>query len=154
MDTRAGWRERRMTPAQWYALVFGIVLLVVGILGFFADSSFDAGSDVEGSNLLGFEVNGWHNIVHILSGLAGLAMFRLPASARAYALGFGAIYAVVTVWGLITGDQVLWLVPVNGADHVLHALIAIAGIAAGLVSNPSRFGVADEGGRRPATGTL
>jgi uncharacterized protein DUF4383 len=122
------------TPAQLYALLFGVVLLVVGILGFIADSSFGAGSDVNGSDFIIFEVNGWHNIVHILSGLLGLALWRRPASARAYALGFGAVYLVVTIWGFITGDQVLWLIPVDTADNFLHLLIAAAGLAAGLSS--------------------
>jgi hypothetical protein len=43
------------TPAQLYALLFGIVLLVVGVLGFIADSSFGTGSDVDGSDLIVFE---------------------------------------------------------------------------------------------------
>jgi Domain of unknown function (DUF4383) len=125
---------RDRTPAQLYSLLFGIVLLAVGILGFIADSSFGTGSDVEGSDFIIFEVNGWHNIVHILSGLLGLALARRRDTARAYALGFGAVYLVVTIWGFITGDQVLWLIPVDAADNVLHLLIAAAGLAAGLAS--------------------
>jgi hypothetical protein len=125
---------RARTPAQLYALLFGIVLLAVGILGFIADSSFGTGSDVDGSDFIIFEVNGWHNIVHILSGLLGLALARRRDTARAYALGFGAVYLVVTIWGFITGDQVLWLIPVDAADNVLHLLIAVTGLAAGLAS--------------------
>jgi Domain of unknown function (DUF4383) len=54
--------------------------------------------------------------------------------ARAYALGFGAVYLVVTIWGFVTGDQVLWLIPVDTADNILHLVIAAAGLAAGLSS--------------------
>jgi len=126
------------TPAQLYALVFGAVLLLVGILGFIADASFGSGDDVDGSDFIIFEVNGWHNIVHILSGLLGLALWRRADSARLYALVFGATYLVVTVWGFITSDQVLWLVAVDNADNVLHLLIAVAGIAAGVASPPRK----------------
>ncbi|HET8758442.1 MAG TPA: DUF4383 domain-containing protein [Solirubrobacteraceae bacterium] len=132
------------TPAQLYALLFGIVLLAVGILGFIADSSFGTGSDVEGSDFIIFEVNGWHNIVHIASGLLGLALWRRADTARMYALGFGAVYLAVTIWGFITGDQVLWLIPVDTADNILHLVIAGTGIAAGLASPTAR---------RPATTT-
>jgi Domain of unknown function (DUF4383) len=122
------------TPAQLYALLFGVVLLAVGIVGFAADASFGTGSDVNGSDLIVFETNGWHNIVHIASGLVGLALWRTAAGARIYALGFGAVYLVVAIWGFATGDQVLWLVPVDGADNVLHLAIAATGLLAGLAS--------------------
>jgi Domain of unknown function (DUF4383) len=137
-------RPNDRSPAQLYSLIFGATLLLAGIVGFFVDSSFgDVGSNVQGDELIAFEVNGWHNLVHILSGLLGLAAASNRASARAYALGFGAVYLVVTIWGFITGDQVLFgLLPVNGADNVLHLLIALAGIAAGLASDPRRDRVA------------
>ena len=126
------------TPAQWYALLFGATLLLVGILGFISDSSFGSGDDVEGSDFIIFEVNGWHNIVHILSGLLGLALWRRADTARLYALGFGATYLVVTAWGFITGDQVLARAGRRRPDNVLHLLIAVAGIAAGLASRPRK----------------
>lgn len=127
------------TPAQLYALVFGVVLLAVGVLGFIADASFgDIGTDVEGSNFIIFEVNGWHNIVHIASGAVGLAVAASPAGSRLFALGFGGVYLVVTIWGFVTGDSVLWLLPVNLADNILHLAIAIAGLAAGFVSPAGR----------------
>lgn len=132
------------TPAQIYALAFGIVLLAVGILGFFADASFGAGSNVSGGTLVGFEVNGWHNLVHIASGLLGLLMWSRPETARLYALGFGSVYLVVTIWGFISGDHVLWLIPVNTADNFLHLAIAAAGLLAGFAS-PS--GAANRSGR-------
>jgi hypothetical protein len=122
------------TPAQLYALLFGVVLLAVGIAGFAADGTFGTGSDVNGSDLIVFETNGWHNIVHILSGIVGLALWRTAAGARLYALGFGTVYLAVAVWGFATGDQVLWLVPVDAADNVLHLAIAATGLLAGLAS--------------------
>ena len=122
------------TPAQTYALVFGATLLLVGLVGFIADSSFDTGSGIDGSDLIIFEVNGIHNLVHIASGLLGLALWKSPAGARSFALGFGAVYLLVTILGFIDGDDVLNLIPVNTADNFLHLAIAALGLAAGLTS--------------------
>jgi hypothetical protein len=126
------------TPAQLYALVFGAVLLLVGILGFFVENgaSFAVGqaAEAEKGSLLGFDINGWHNVVHLASGAVGLLMASSPASARIFAIGFGVVYALVTVLGLALDSPLLGLIPVNGADNVLHLLIAVIGIAAGLAS--------------------
>jgi hypothetical protein len=130
---------RNMTPAQTYALVFGATLLLVGIVGFAVNSSFDTGTNIStGDKLIVFELNGWHNLVHIASGLLGLAMFRSNATARLYALGFGAVYLLVTIIGFADGTDVIGLIPVNTADNFLHLAIAGLGIAAGLASPDTR----------------
>ena len=137
-------RTESRTPAQLYSLLFGITLLLVGIVGFIVDASFDAGADVQGSDLIVFEVNGWHNLVHIASGAAGIALARRADSARLFALGFGAVYLAVTIYGFVDGNDVLTLLPVNTADNFLHLAIALAGIAAGVASPTTVRG-------RPAT---
>jgi hypothetical protein len=126
--------DRDMTPAQWYALIFGIVLTLVGIIGFFVSSDFSTGGNPPGDTLLGFEVNGWHNIVHLLSGLVGLAVFRNRLLSRQYALGFGVIYLIVFVYGIIASTNIIHLLALNGADNVLHLVIGLAGVAAGIAS--------------------
>lgn len=40
------------------------------------------------------------------------------------------MYLVVIIWGFITGDQLLWLTPVDAADNILHLLIAAGDLAA------------------------
>lgn len=133
------------TPAQLYALLFGAVLLAVGVIGFVVDASFDTGTGVEGDELIVFEVNGWHNLVHVASGALGLALAGSRAGARAFALGFGAVYLAVTAWGFIDGNSVLALLPVNTADNFLHLAIALLGLGAGLASS------SDPAGRRTGT---
>jgi hypothetical protein len=130
-------RTEDRTPAQLYSLLFGITLLAVGILGFIANSSFGSGSNVQGSDFIIFEVNGWHNLVHILSGVAGIALSRRADTARLFALGFGAVYLLVTIWGFVDGNDVIGLIPVDTADNILHLAIAALGIGAGLAS-PAR----------------
>jgi NAD/NADP transhydrogenase beta subunit len=79
-------------------------------------------------------VNGWHNVVHLLTGLLGLAVARSYSGSRAYAIGFGVLYTAVAIWGFVIGDgaSILGFLPVNSEDNVLHLLIALAGIGAGL----------------------
>ena len=118
------------TPAQLYALVFGATLVVAGILGFFYSSSFGSPGEVDG--VLGIlDVNGWHNVVHIATGVLGLLSLGY-SSARLYALGLGAVYVVVAIWGFAVGDggEILGFIPVNTEDNVLHVLIGLAGLGA------------------------
>ena len=146
-------RNDDRTPAQWYSLIAGAVLLLIGILGFLVESNFDFGSDVEGDTLLGFEINGTHNLVHLASGALGLLAFRRRDTARTFALAFGAVYLVVAIIGVAQGDHVLGIIPVNGADHVLHFALAIAGLAAGFLSRGTDSTDTTVGGGR-STGTV
>ena len=124
--------DLRRSPARLFCVIAGATLVLVGLVGFIAESAFDTGSGVDGENLIVFEVNGWHNIVHLLSGLFLLALSGRHDSARLAALWFGTIYGVVTLIGLIDGEDVLGLFPVNPADNVLHIVLTAAAFAAGL----------------------
>jgi hypothetical protein len=141
------------TPAQWYCLLVGATLLLVGILGFIVDSTFDTGSSIDGDSLIGFEVNGWHNIVHLLSGVVLLACANTAPTAKTAAIGFGVVYGIVTLIGLIDGETVLGLIPVNPADNVLHLALSAVGIAAGLSSRTFRRDQPIPGRRGRTTGT-
>ena len=125
------------TPAQLYCLVAGLTLLAVGILGFIADASFDTGDGIQGSDLVVFEVNGIHNLVHLASGVLLLAAFPRRGPAKTVAIAFGLVYGVVTIIGLIDGEDVLGLIPVNAADNVLHIVLSALGIITGLMSRGS-----------------
>ena len=128
------------SPAQVYALVIGLTLVVAGIVGFFYSASFSTGDGTERDAVLGIlDVNGWHNLVHIASGAIGLFVAASYGGARLYALGLGVVYLVVAAWGFVVGDgeSILSIVPVNTEDNFLHLLIGIAGVGAGLAT-PAR----------------
>jgi hypothetical protein len=127
-------RDDRRTPAQWYCLLAGLSLLLAGIFGFISDSSFDTGDGVQGDLFLGFEVNAIHNLIHVASGLVLLVASPNRASARAVAIGFGLVYGLVAIIGLIDGEDVLGLIPINSADNLLHIALAALGIITGLIS--------------------
>jgi hypothetical protein len=124
------------SPAQLYALIFGAVLTVAGIIGFFYNSDFTSDKSVRDAVFGILDVNGWHNVVHILTGILGLAVASSYASSRSYAFGLGVIYIVVAVWGFIvgSGDSILSIIPVNTEDNLLHVLIGVAGIAAAMAT--------------------
>ena len=129
------------------AKAVGAVFLLVGILGFVPGITQDIyplnyfGHEPKGREhalLLGlFEVSVLHNIVHLLFGVAGLAMAKNARSAVTYLLGGGVIYLVLTVYGLIAdGDHrgAINFVPLNGHDNWLHALLGIGMLALGFVA--------------------
>ena len=135
--------SQNRSTAQWYCLIVGATLLLVGVLGFLAESKFDTSSGgdqgaLDGEDFLIFEVNGWHNVVHILSGVFLLLMSSRHARARMGALAFGAIYGLVAVIGLIDGHDVLGIIPIDPADNVLHVLLAGSALAVGLLSDRDR----------------
>lgn len=124
--------------APLYAKVLGAVLTLVGLLGFVP-------AFVSNGNLLGiFAVDPLHNVIHLASGIVGLAAgFAAGGNyARTYAGVFGAVYALVTVVGFIQGHTVLGLINVNAADNVLHTLIAAASLAVAAMSNNSNAATA------------
>jgi hypothetical protein len=117
------------SPAQTYALVFGVVLVAAGIIGFFYDASFaiPVASSAPVFGIL--DVNGWHNVVHVLTGALGLAVVSSWSGARTYALVFGVVYVLVAIWGFATPPVIAFgLLPVNLEDNILHLLIGIAGL--------------------------
>jgi hypothetical protein len=123
------------TPAQLYALVIGFALVALGIAGFFYEASFETGGDLSRDAVLGvLDVNGWHNVVHIVSGVFGLLVASSYPAARVYALVFGGVYLLVALLGFLAGDGgvMLGLLPVNTEDNVLHLLIGVAGVGAGI----------------------
>ncbi|MDQ3435680.1 MAG: DUF4383 domain-containing protein, partial [Actinomycetota bacterium] len=104
------------------------------MVGFLYNGSFSV-DPVERDAVFGIlEVNGWHNVVHLATGGLGLALAGVAA--RAYALTLGAVYTLVFVLGLIVGDggNLLGLIPINTEDNVLHLLLGLLGLAAGLLS--------------------
>jgi Domain of unknown function (DUF4383) len=122
------------TPARLYATLIGGTLVIAGIIGFFYNSDFTSNKAVHDDVFGILSVNGWHNVVHIATGALGL--LAAGYAARTYALGLGAVYIVVAIWGFIigSGDSILSVVPVNTADNFLHLILGVLGIAAGLAT--------------------
>jgi hypothetical protein len=125
-------------PSQKLAGLVGLVFGIVGGLGFIASSSFATGSDLEHGSMLGFYVNGWSNIAHLLAGLLLLtAAASRPLTRAAWRIiAFAALIALIA--GLIDGDDIFGLVPVNAADHIADAVLLIVAIVGARTAKEER----------------
>jgi hypothetical protein len=126
------------TAVQKAATLVGIVFLAVGVLGFVPGitssyGSMQFASHDSGAKLLGlFQVSILHNIVHLLFGIAGLALARTIRGAKNFLIVGGVIYLVLFIYGLaVPMNSGANFVPVNGADNVLHLLLGVGMIALG-----------------------
>jgi len=121
------------SPNRILAVVFGVVYLLVGILGFFVTAGVGF-FDTEGGLLLGiFEVNIAHNIVHLLIGAVLLiAGLRTVSAAKAANTTVGAVYLLVGIIGLFLVDSAANILALNAADNVLHFATAIILLGVGL----------------------
>ncbi|MFJ7213489.1 DUF4383 domain-containing protein [Amycolatopsis sp. NPDC098790] len=132
------------TPAQLTAAVVAVVFLLVGIAGFIPGLTTDfdqlsfAGHDSMAMLLGVFMVSVLHNVVHLLFGVAGLALARTPGGARGFLIGGGIVYLVLWLYGLLIdhGSDANF-VPVNTADNWLHLGLGVGMIALGLITSAS-----------------
>lgn len=112
------------------AVVFGIVFVLVGVLGFVPGVTPDG-------HLLGiFHVNALHNVVHLLSGVIALGVgFAGTEASKRYFQIFGVVYGLVALLGFLFGDApILGLVANNAPDTGLHLVIAAAALYLGFTS--------------------
>lgn len=109
------------------SLLFGVTFIAAGLLGFIPNPLV-APDGV-------FAVNGVHNFVHILTGIAILtAVLKYPGYEGRILKIVGTAYAVVTVVGFLTsGNTMLGIIHINQADRWLHLGLAIVILGAGFL---------------------
>ena len=146
-NMNSGGRTVGRTNIQNATLAVGVVFLLVGILGFIPGittnyESLGFAGHGSGAMLLGlFQVSILHNIVHLLFGVAGIAMARTAAASRNYLVVGGAIYLVLWLYGLLIGqDSAANFVPVNTPDNWLHFILGVAMIGLGVALSRGRAG--------------
>jgi zinc transporter ZupT len=109
------------TTGQTFAMVFGLVYLLVGIAGFFVASEFTGGSTDD--KLILFPVNHLHNIVHLAIGALLLAGSRTAAQAKSMNMLVGIVLLLVAVLGFLGLEFMEDLLNIHGsgsADNWLH----------------------------------
>jgi hypothetical protein len=119
--------EEEAMALKRIAVIFGIVFIAVGLLGWVPALN-------PGGKLLGlFDVNPAHNLVHLATGIVSLiAGISSDKASKLFFQIFGVIYALVAVLGFVTGDgMLLGIVSNNGADSVLHVIVAVVALYLG-----------------------
>ncbi|HEV8516244.1 MAG TPA: DUF4383 domain-containing protein [Candidatus Limnocylindrales bacterium] len=124
--------------AQAYAAVIGIVLVIVGLLGFISNP-------IVGEEDAIFVTGAVHNIVHLVTGALALYIaFGLSGEAQANGvIGLGVLYALLFVLLLLSPSLFgILQYNVNAADHALHAVLAVLSLAVGYLARGSASPVA------------
>jgi hypothetical protein len=117
----------------------GALLALLGVLGFFYDAGFSTGTDLSADDVAGIiVVNGWRNVLYLLTGLLALGFAaRRP---RPTAAALGGFYLVLGIWGLLETDHdigsILQILPLTDSDNLFHLVIGGLGTIAALVDGP------------------
>lgn len=114
--------------ARYWMILSGVILVVVGVLGFFSNPLVGPTGLVATDNL--------QNIVHILTGLLALGLvYWLRDDIGTATIAFGILYLAVFVLTVISPTLFgLFTVEVNAIDHVIHIGLAIVSLALGYMA--------------------
>lgn len=111
--------------AKTVAKLLGVILLLVGILGF-----------THVLDPLGAHLSPAHNLVHIISGVLAL-YFGLAGSlggAKGFCTIFGLVYLLLGLVGLAKGDLMIGPLMLGKVDHGIHLIVGALFLAGGLLT--------------------
>lgn len=115
--------------AKKLALVFGVVFILIGLLGFVSNPLVGMGAL--------FEADMMHNLAHIMLGLILLLVALKAAGKSALWLKIiGVVYLVLAILGFLMvpdGGTLLGLVETNTADHWLHLVLGVVLVGVGFL---------------------
>lgn len=114
--------------AKTVAKIMGLVLLLVGVLGF-----------THVLDPLGAHLSPAHNLVHIVTGVISL-YFGFAGSlsgAKGFCIVFGLIYLLLGILGLAMGQLHIGPLMLGKVDHGIHLIVGAIFLAGGLFTrNP------------------
>jgi hypothetical protein len=114
---------------QWGALLVGVFGLVLGIAGVVKSGLLPFTGPAH-ERLVGLDLNGLHNVVHLVLGVTGLLAARSLATARSFGYAVFVVFVLVAVLGMGTSpNPTLNLLGVNGPDNVMHVVVSLVGLA-------------------------
>jgi hypothetical protein len=119
--------------ARPIALVFGVVYLAAGVIGF-AATGFHGFVTPAGATLLGLKVNIFHSLVHIGIGAIAIIASRLPDATmtQGILLGIGVLYVAAVLLGLLGKLPIIAVTTAQNPDNFFHLFSAAVVIFGGL----------------------
>ncbi len=108
--------------AQWFCLIGGALLILRGTIGVAIDPEFGAPGE------------GWHQLFHLASGVVLVAASAQAGPALALTLAFAAAYGAITIAGLIDGQDIAGVLPVETSDNRIHTLFTLGSLAVGITA--------------------
>ncbi len=115
--------------AKAYAVVVGLILFVLGAAGFAR------------TEMMGFHFNPVHNLIHLVTGLAGLwAGFGKSANGpRVFAQIFGVVYTLVAIAGFAGTPAVLTTtLLLDRGYNIVHLVVGVLGLVVGFSGAPKQ----------------
>lgn len=119
----------RAAFTRLYASSTGLLLCLLGLVGFAVGPEFaepTLAEELPGS----YPVNGWADSLHLVTGLAALALAR--SRPALWALIGGLLYTGLGIWGVLApdGELLAGLLPAPRLVNAINLLIGLAGIGA------------------------
>ena len=122
--------------AKTLCKITGIVLLLVGIVGFILPS------------ILGLHLTFIHNIIHLATAVVAIyfGFAASPRAASAFCQVFGVVYLLVALLGFVAPTVVVSLLmghnmteaPSIIMDNIVHLLLGVVFMVVGLVREPQQ----------------
>lgn len=102
-----------------FAQLVGIIIALVGLLGFFVEGVF-----------FNFGLNPLHNIVHLVGGLL-VFWYGMKTSGKTPNVTLCIIGVVLAIIGWLNIAAINSLLAINGPDNWLHLIIGVIALAVG-----------------------
>lgn len=128
-----GTRQRELPEVL--ALAFAGVYVLVGLVGFFVTGFSGFAQPNTDKQLVGFELNPFHNVGHLITGMTGLLLARTLRGARAYGWVLVVSHIGLVLFGLLFANKetALNFFSFNVADNVLHVGVILLGLVIALL---------------------
>jgi len=122
-----------MNAAKLFAVAAGAGYLLLGVVGF-AVTGFEGVVSDGPDGLIGFDLNPFHNVFHMVVGIGFLVASRLDETlTQGIIIGGGLVYIVATLLGFLNQLQILSIDDSIAPVSFLHLVSGSAAVIFGLI---------------------